>query len=253
MKFDVQTYSRALATASLLASGKPVLSLNEEDYAYQLKSNAVLITCRHLTTSPDCCADISKFGLTGWKAALSFDSRLKRVFDGLGIGCTSNGQLERNGQSFESCCYQNPSRALELDNCISAYLYCGDPNEGYCRSPEILRTLKDKAFPCVQTISEAEEKWRKSSKPYCVSFDVSLSDVDVITRYYSTEEGGDIEYALSCVLLDVLRAKTSGHSYVLQRQIALKHGVIIPPGQLSINELADLDWDWSDSGKDDAR
>ena len=253
MIFDVQTYSRALATASLLASGKPVLSLDEEDYAKRLKSNTVLVACRHLTTSPDCCADISKFGLMGWKAALSFDSRLKRVFDSLGIVCASNGQLERNGQPFENCCFQNPSRALELDNCISAYLYCGGPNEGYCRSPEILRTLKDKAFPYAQTISEAEENWRKSSKPYCVSFDVTLSDVDVITRYFSTEEGGDIEYGLSCVLLDVLKAKTSDHPYVLQRQIALKRGVVIPPEQLSINKLADLDWDWSGFEKDEAR
>lgn len=245
MVFDVQTYRRALATANELAYGQPIGNVKAEDYANHLREKSCSILCRHLTSSLVHCSDILAQGLAGWSSVLSSDSLLARVFKALGINYEDEVGLVRYGQPFEQCSYEDPSRALLLDDCVNAYLYCGGTAEDYSKSPEILRTLRYRAFPNDANIIKAEKLWREKAAAYCVSFDVQVSDVDVITGYYSTEDDNDIYSALACVLVDVLDAGSSGRLQMTYRPIILKHGVVIPPQDLQVNELCEVDWDWN--------
>ncbi len=219
--------------------------MSVEDYANCLKRKSCLVSCRHLTTSVDCCSSILMHGLVGWSSVLTLDSGLGKVLGALGIEYDGKGRLTRHGEPFEVCCRQDPSKALSIDDCVNAYLYCGGTSEGYSDSPEILRTLRDRAFPGDANVSKAETLWREKSTAYCVSFDVRVSDIDVITDYYSSEENTDIYYALACVLADVLNAGSSGRLGMLYRPIILKQGVAIPPQSLQVSELCKLDWDWN--------
>ena len=125
MIFDVQTYSRALVTATKLSNGRPVFELSVEDYADSLREKGCVVSCRHLTSSIDCCSGILTYGLRGWSSVLALDSGLGKVFGALGIEYDSEGGLARYGRPFGVCCQQDPSKALLMDDCVNAYLYCG--------------------------------------------------------------------------------------------------------------------------------
>lgn len=242
--FDVQTYSRALVTATKLSNGRPVFELSVEDYADSLREKGCVVSCRHLTSSIDCCSGILTYGLRGWSSVLALDSGLGKVFSALGIEYDSEGGLARYGRPFGVCCQQDPSKALLMDDCVNAYLYCGGTSEGYSDSPEILRTLRDRAFPEDANVRRAEALWREKATAYCVSFGVQVSEIDVITDYYPVEEKTDIYYALACVLADVLNAGSVRRLQMLYGPIVLKRGVVIPPQFLQVSEICNLDWDW---------
>lgn len=245
MIFDVQTYGNALKTAVSLVGDSFAGSETVEDYAIGLRKQPYKIQCRHLTSSINGCSDISSYGLTSWSELLVKDSELRRQLNSAGIQYNRENGFSINGSPFTCLRTSDPTRGLQKDDCVSAYLFCGSTEQEYSKSPEIMRRMRI-ALNDNAAIKRMVEDWEKNARPYCVSFTDDPDDVDVITSYYSTdpdEAPVDIETALAKVLHYVI-GLSSRPVYEAFIPIILKRGIKISPDLLQVQAIEDLEWDW---------
>lgn len=244
IEFDIQTIKKAKQLIRDLASSSSHKKMNEDAIADTLKENGVLLKCRHFTTALDECNRIKMRGLESWSSVLVDKTAFLTIaLERGGIAYSADKGFDFFRYDFTSVMDSKELnyyiRHLEMDDCISAYLYCGRNDEGYSCSPEILRMfayyLKDGA------LEQEKTKWEKSAKSYCITFHVSIDDVDVLSDYYSATEDGQNEVynCLAKMLLDVASCETSP----INKQIVLKKGVTIRPDQLQIEEANESLWD----------
>ena len=248
MIFDVQTYGNAMKTAAALVGESSVGFATVDDYASGLYSRPYEIQCRHLTSSLNGCADISNYGLASWSELLVNNTELRRRLSSVGIEYDCNNGFSINGMQFGCPGTPDPTRGLQKDDCISAYLVCGGTEQEYSKSPEIMRRMRI-ACSGDTAIERMVEDWEQNARPFCVSFTVDPDDVDVITGYYSTdpdEASVNIETTLAEVLYNVigLSSRSVRGEFI---PIILKHGIKISPDRLQVQAIDDLEWDWRQS------
>ncbi|WP_449132570.1 hypothetical protein [Senegalimassilia anaerobia] len=239
--YDVQTKEAAQKLYAEIIGGDTVDEKSHSRLEEAFRCQEIQLVCRHLTSSFDECSSIKENGLFGWSEVLRDSSAPLSVVLARHGAYGVDGRIERcDGNKSIDLTSERGLPHLLVDDCVSAYLYCGQNNECYSDSPEILRSLKRK-FPWIG-LSEEVKHWEENAKPYCVEFSVSPSEVDVITDCYSAEEDdeSDIYAALSWLLLDIIASeRPSNHPVILKR------GVSIPAGQLSVFKLSDMDWDFA--------
>lgn len=239
--YDIQTKEAAHKLYAEIMGGDTVdeksLSRLEEAFRYQ----EIQLVCRHLTSSFDECFSIKENGLFSWSEVLRDSSAPLSIALARHGVYGVDGRIEWcDGNKSINLTSERDLAHLLVDDCVSAYLYCGQNNERYSDSPEILRSLK-RELPWIG-LSEEVEYWEENAKPYCVEFTVSPFEVDVVTGYYSAEEDDESSFytALSLLLLDIIESeRPSNHPVVLKR------GVSIPASRLSVFKLNDMDWDFA--------
>lgn len=243
MIFDIQTRAKAMKTAASLVGEASVECATVEDYAASLRKQPYEIQCRHLTSSLNCCSDIGSRGLMSWGKLLVEDTELKRQLNSVGIEYSHEDGFSISGLSFARLGVSDPTLCLRKDDCISAYLFCGSDGEGYAGSPEIFRRMQ-MTFRGNDSIRQMVETWERNATSYCVSYGVKPDEVDVITGFYSADEGIDIETALAEVLIDVLNlpSKLACCTHI---PIILYRGIEISPSRLQIHRIDELEWDWA--------
>lgn len=248
MIFGVQTYGNAMKTAAALVGESSVGFATVDDYAAALHSRPYKIQCRHLTSSLNGCSDISNYGLASWSELLVNNTELKRRLSSAGIEYEHNSGFSINDWQFRCLGISDPTPGLRRDDCISAYLVCGGTEEGYSKSPEIMRRMRI-VFRDNSAIERMVKDWEQNARPFCVSFTVDPDDVDVITGYYSTdpdEASVDIETALAKILRKVigLSSRSVCGEFI---PIILKRDIKISPDRLQVQAIDDLEWDWRQS------
>lgn len=240
IRYNIQTANAARKLYAELTESSIVDNESCSRLVNAFRGQEIQIVCRHLTSSIDGCSSIKEKGLVGWSDVMSDKTtHLSRVLAENGIFYADDRLVYKSGGQTIDLISAIDLRHLQIDDCINAYLHCGKNDEGYSKSPEILRSLAN-SLSC-NHLSKMVNSWEEGAEPYCVEFSVTPNDIDVITGQYSAnrDDLSCMSKALSNLLLDVIENR-----YPYNHPVILKKGVTIPPGRLIISKLDEIDWDF---------
>lgn len=240
IRYNIQTVNAARKLYAELTESSIVDDESYSRLVNAFRGQKIQIVCRHLTSSIDGCSSIKEKGLVGWSDVMSDKTtHLSRVLAEIGIFYTDDRLVYKSGDRKKDLTSVIGLRHLQIDDCINAYLHCSKNDEGYSKSPEILRSLAN-SLSC-NCLSKMVNSWEEGAEPYCAEFSVSPNDIDVITDWYSanSDDLSCMNKALSNLLLDVIENR-----YPRNHPVILKKGVTIPPNRLIISKFDEIDWDF---------
>lgn len=244
--YDIQTKENALKTLGRFFV-TPSRKIDDRTIKSDISLEEIEFKCRHITTSLSNARCIKKNGLMSTLSVLKDHSSDISVF----LRCC-NVELSQDGifchaDSHEPYLYSfqsEPLKSVFKDNCVSAYLYCGNLTEEYDVRPEILKKIQDGL--CDVKMDEAIKFWKGNATAFCIEYLIPFCDVDVITGIYSAKESESESYpSILSSLIEL--ASTIAHSLngcPTNIPIISKTGLKIPPEKLAISALMDLEWDF---------